>query len=124
MSPARLATLLALMLLLPRLTTAQNAPTDLRANAITLPKNVDHVTIPLTRHFDVPTVAVSIAGQDAGRFLIDTGSPHTIVDAKLTGLLRQLVKQWSVASDANIEPEVTSLQAGCDVDQAIPPLRR
>lgn len=87
MSPARLATLLAFALaLLPLHAAAEDAPA--RENAITLPPSADHVTIPLARHFDVPTVAVTIAGQDAGRFLIDTGSPHTIVDIKLAHRLR------------------------------------
>lgn len=99
MSPAvRLATLLAVTLaLLP--------PRAAAENTIALPRDADHVTIPLSRSFDVPAVAVTIAGQDAGRFLIDTGSPHTIIDINLLHRLRlPTVSPRAGLSAANAPP--------------------
>src|SRR5690348_14186764 len=92
MSPARLGQLLIALFLLPA------ARADDLGNSITFPPNSDRLTLPLTRHYDTPTVAVTIAGQDAGRFLIDTSTPSTIIDIKLA--LRLKLPTTAPAQDA------------------------
>src|SRR5690348_2493714 len=95
MSLGSLGQLLGLLLLLASVTlpaasatpSAPHSSPPPGAAAIRLPVGPGRVTLSLIRHFGIPAAQVTIGGQDAGWFLIDTASSQTVIDAKVAARL-------------------------------------